>query len=272
MVGFSRREAGAISAWFDRLSLRARAIILVGLALLVILLVQGVLNGQEEARLIRAVPDDVPASPTLMRFATDHGRGIFATHCASCHGSEGLGRTSQGVPNLTDSDWLYGEGEASDIEQVVLYGIRTPNSRTWRLADMPAFARARPYSREPTMKPLTPGDISDVMQFLRLLGRQPADSTVAARGAAIYAGRGGCYDCHGNDGRGDPSVGAPNLTDAVWLYGDGSNKWLFDSIAYGRAGACPAWFNRLSPVQIREVALYVYALSRDGAQPKQSLP
>ncbi len=273
MVGISRKDIGAVARWIGGLGARTRLFLLATLVLLVVLAVLAVLNGQQDARLVKLDPDDAPAHPELMRFAAERGRGVFQGKCASCHGPQGQGRHTLGAANLTDKDYLYGAGDVSDIEDVVLYGIRAPNSRTWKLADMPGFARAKPYPREPTMKPLTPGDIGDVMQFLRSL--QPggkADPAAAARGAVVYGDRGGCYDCHARDARGDEAIGAPNLADAVWLYGDGSDKWIYDSIAYGRAGVCPAWFDRLSPVQIREVSIYVYSLSHGSSQPRPSLP
>ena len=122
------------------------------------------------------------------------------------------------------------------------------------------------------MKPLKPRDIDDVMQFLRSLQGLKFDLQAATRGSVIYSDRGGCYVCHARDARGDGAIGAPNLTDAVWLYGDGSKPWIYNSIAYGRAGVCPAWFDRLRPAQIRALSLYVYSLSHGSAQPKPSLP
>jgi cytochrome c oxidase cbb3-type subunit 3 len=126
---------------------------------------------------------------------------------------------------------------------------------------MPAFARPVPYPQEPALQPLSPDDIDDVVAFLLTTeGRQPS-SDAAARGGAIFIGRGGCYDCHAPDARGDPGVGAPNLADNIWLYGIGRPDQIFTSIAFGRAGVCPAWSGRLRPGLIREIALYVHALA-----------
>ena len=125
--------------------------------------------------------------------------------------------------------------------------------------------------RRTFITPFDRGDIQDLIQFLHSVGGKPSDATSATRGAAIFAGRGGCWDCHAGDARGDPAIGAPNLIDSVWLYGDGSDKWIFQSIAQGRAGQCPGWSGRLSPVKIRELSLYVYSLSHGSAQPKPSL-
>ncbi len=272
MVGVSRRDIAAAARWFGGLSARTRGVILAVLAVAALGLTWVVLNARQEARLVRVDADSLPAQPALMRYAVDRGRGLFQSRCASCHGSDGQGRHTLGAANLTDKDWLYGEGEVSDIETVVLYGIRAPNGRTWKLADMPAFGTAKPYAREAAIKPLSPGDIRDVIQYLHSAAGKPADVLAATRGAGLFAGRGGCYDCHGGDARGDPAIGGPNLVDDTWLYGDGSDQWIYASISQGRAGMCPAWADRLSPAKIREVSLYVYSLSHGSAQPKPSLP
>jgi cytochrome c oxidase cbb3-type subunit 3 len=222
-----------------------------------------IMNHLTEARLLRADPNTVPASPALMGFALARGSPVFRAHCAVCHGAEGRGDPSRGVPDLTDNDWLYGTGQVSDIEQVVDYGIRSHNPKAWNLAEMPAFAHAVPSATE-KMGPLSPGDIRDVVEFLRSTQGLTSDTAAVARGSQIYQGRGGCFDCHASDARGDSAIGAPNLTDKVWLYGDGSRQAVFDSIAHGHRGVCPAWITQLRPGPIREAALYVYSLSHRG--------
>src|SRR5665213_4068997 len=169
MVGVSRRDIARAARWFAGLSARTRWLIVTGLALAAVGLVWAVLNARQEARLVRIDPDSVPGQAELMRFGVRRGRGLYQGRCASCHGSEGRGHYGRGVPNLTDKDTLYGQGDVSDDEGIVLYGIRAPNARTWKLADMPAFGAPLPYAREKTMKPLTPGDIKDVIQFLHSL-------------------------------------------------------------------------------------------------------
>ena len=272
MVGVSRRDLSAVARWFGGLGRRTRAAILVCLALAAVGIAWAIYTGHQDGRLVRADPDSLPAQTQLMSYAVGHGRGLYQSHCSSCHGAEGQGRHNLGAPNLTDKDYLYGDGEVSDIETVVLYGIRAPDSRTWRLADMPGFAKPVPYDREKAIKPLSPGDITDLIQFLHSIGGKTSEPAAATRGAAIFAGRGGCWDCHANDAKGDPAIGAPDLADDIWLYGDGSDKWIFQSIAEGRAGLCPGWSGRLSPVKIRELALYVYSLSHGSAQPQSSQP
>jgi cytochrome c oxidase cbb3-type subunit 3 len=213
-----------------------------------------------EARLLRADPDAIAADAGLNRFAIRRGAPIFHARCASCHGDHGEGDPTRGVPNLTDRDWLYGAGEVSDIERVVDYGIRARNPKSWNMAVMPALATPNPGG-EKGLQPLSPGDIDDVIDFLMQVERRPYDPAAAARGGAIYATRGACYDCHGADAAGDAAIGAPNLADRIWLYGDGSRAAIFQSIAQGRQGVCPAWIKTLSPAQIREAAVYVHSLS-----------
>jgi cytochrome c oxidase cbb3-type subunit 3 len=219
-------------------------------------------------QLLRADPDALPADAMLLRFAVQRGRPLFEARCAVCHGDAGSGDPATGVPNLTDDDWLYGTGRPAEIEKVIEYGIRSRNPKAWNLAIMPAYARPQPNPADKNIQPLTPGEIDDVIEFLmRRQGRQgrQADAAAASRGANLFTGHGGCFDCHSNDAQGDSAIGAPNLSDAITLYGDGSRDALHMSIAYGRQGACPAWINRASAASIRELALYVYSISHPGA-------
>jgi cytochrome c oxidase cbb3-type subunit 3 len=218
-------------------------------------------NGYIERKLLRADPDALPADAALLNFAVGRGEPLFAAHCAACHGANGVGDRVRGVPNLTDSAWLYGSGKIGEIEKVIDYGIRSGNPRTWNLAIMPAYARAQPNPSDKGIQPLAPGAIDDLVEFLlRVQGRQ-SDGASAARGAALFTGHAGCFDCHSVDAKGDSAIGAPNLTDAVTLYGDDSRGALAASIAYGRQGVCPAFIGRLSPAAVRELAAYVYFFS-----------
>ena len=198
---------------------------------------------------------------TLARWVEARAAPLYGRYCADCHGADFKGDASKGIPDLTDHDWLYGSGEVTEIERVILYGIRSGNGKGWNLADMPAYAREHPYARY-SIEPLTPGDIRDSVEFLRRLEGRPADADGAARGAKIYSGRGACFDCHGSDGSGDPAIGAPNLRDGIWLYGDGSRDGVFESIAQGHRGACPAWSRRMTAREARVLAIYVAMVSR----------
>jgi cytochrome c oxidase cbb3-type subunit III len=214
-----------------------------------------------EGRLLRADPNVLPSNPALMGFAVDRGRALFEVHCAACHGTQGQADPARGIPSLSDTDWLYGTGLVSDIEQVVRYGIRSSHPKTWNLALMPAYATPRPSPRDGAIQPLSPGNIRDLIEFLLSQQGRNADLEAAARGAGLFAGAAGCYDCHASDAKGDSAIGAPNLTDGITLYGDGSRESLTMSISYGRHGMCPAWVGRITPAGIREIALFVYSLS-----------
>jgi cytochrome c oxidase cbb3-type subunit 3 len=213
------------------------------------------------ARLLRSDPNVIPSTAALLAFAQPRGERLYKAHCSNCHGARGLGDSSRGIPDLSDNDWLYGTGQVSDIEQVILYGIRSNNPKAWNLAVMPAYAMAQPSARDSKIAPLSPANVRDVVEFLIYSQGRNADAAAAARGRAIFAGAGGCYDCHSLDAKGDSSIGAPNLTDRITLYGDGSRNSLSMSISYGRAGMCPAWIGSLRPAEIRELAVFVYTLS-----------
>ncbi len=234
------------------------------LALLVGAAVLGA-DSYAERQLLRADPDALPSDPMLLRFAAERGGPIYMAHCAACHDASGSGDPAKGVPNLTDDDWLYGAGRAAEIERVIDYGIRSRNPKTWNLAIMPAYARPRPSPADINIQPLSPSEIDDLVEFLMHQQGRSADANSASRGATLFAGRAGCYDCHSIDAKGDSAIGAPNLSDATTLYGDGSRGALHMSIAYGRQGVCPAWIDRVSAAGIRELALYVYSISHPGA-------
>jgi cytochrome c oxidase cbb3-type subunit 3 len=214
-----------------------------------------------EKRLLQANSNLIPGDPVLLAFAIRHGASVFASRCAACHGNDGRGDSQTGTPNLSDLDWLYGEGRPDQIEQIITYGIRAHNSKTWNLAEMPAFGRAVPSKTNPGLHPLSPAEIRDVVELILSVEKRPADWAARQRGEQIFKGRGGCDDCHGFDAKGDTSIGAPNLSDNIWLTGNGSRATIVRTITHGLNGVCPAWFGRIGPTAIREVSLYVYALS-----------
>lgn len=246
---------------------RALGFGVVALALLALAI--GWRQAETSAALLRADPDSVLASPRLRGLALPLGRAVYAAECAACHGKSGEGERDAGVPDLRDGDWLYGEGRAAEIEQIVRYGIRSRNPKGWNLASMPAYASARPYAAEP-IPPLTPAETDDVVQLLLRYEGRPADPTAARRGLAVYQ-KGGCWDCHGADGRGDPAVGAPNLRDAITLYG-GSSAALTHTIERGRHGVSPAFAGRLDPLRIRAVAVYVASLAHSAVSAPKAAP
>jgi len=233
-----------------------------GAAILLLLVVIsiGVHRHALQAAILRADPDTILADPRLAAFALDRGRNVYRRHCASCHGNAGKADQGFGVPNLTDDDHLYGSGQVSEIEEIARFGIRSGNKRGRNLASMPAYASAHPYALEP-LPPQSPQQIEDLTQrLLAFTGRQ-TDQAAADRGEKLFRTTAGCWDCHEFNASGDPSTGAPTLTDDIWLYG-GSHDDIYRSIARGRAGVSPSFERKLSVADLRDVAVYVANLSR----------
>ncbi len=187
---------------------------------------------------------DIERNPDLLQFAMTAGESIFGDNCATCHGAGGQGNT--GYPALVDDDWLWG-GSLSDIQTTLHYGIRALHPET-RNNVMQAFGKDG----------LLPADqISDLVDYvLTLSGRQSIPAAVA-RAAPVFAVQ--CAACHGEDGRGNKTLGAPNLTDAIWLYG-GERADIQKTLHSGRSGVMPAWTDRLSQEQITALAVYVHSL------------
>jgi len=190
--------------------------------------------------------EQLPSKPELMQLAVAGGKAAFRVNCVQCHGAGAGG--NPGFPNLNDDDWLWG-GNLKEIEQTITHGIRQPgDAQTRQMQNMPAFGRDGL---------LTAAQIDDVAAHVRVLaGKDPA-SPASARGAEIFAAN--CAACHGPAGKGNRQFGAPNLTDAIWLYG-GSRDTIAATIGRGPAGVMPAWQSKLDPVTIRMLAAYVHSL------------
>jgi cytochrome c oxidase cbb3-type subunit III len=163
------------------------------------------------------------------------GQKLFLNYCSQCHSSDGRG--SKGFPNLTDNDWLYG-GEAETIKASILNG---------RNGVMPPMGAA-----------VGPGGAKDMANYVRSLSGLAHDAAGAARAKPKFAI---CAACHGAEGKGNPALGAPNLTDSVWLYGS-SEATLIETIEKGRANVMPAHKDFLGEQRSHILAAYVYGLSR----------
>jgi cytochrome c oxidase cbb3-type subunit 3 len=202
--------------------------------------------------LARAPIEHLPANPTLLRAAQEGGRSAFKVYCSQCHGSGGAG--AKGYPNLNDDDWLWG-GDLKTIQQTLEHGIRQPGDDQTRLSQMPAFGRDGI---------LKPEEVQDVVSYVRLVSKQEPANASARRGTALFASN--CAVCHGNDARGSRAVGAPNLTDGIWLYG-GNRDAITETVANARYGIMPAWGSRLDPVTIKMLATYVHSLGGGEKSP-----
>ena len=215
---------------------------------------------EDQVLMMRTDPDVILNTPRLRDIALKRGRQVFAENCASCHGADAKGSRSKAIPDMTDDDYLYGQNTPSEIEQIVLHGIRAGDTKGWNLADMPGFAKAIPYTRE-KLPPLTPGQIGDLIAFLRAAnGNGDYDQARVDRGRTMFTTTAGCWDCHGGDGSGDPAIGAPNLVDGKWLKGNGSEADIRHTLERGLAGVSPAFFHRLPAYDARVVSVYVASL------------
>jgi cytochrome c oxidase cbb3-type subunit 3 len=163
------------------------------------------------------------------------GERLFMNNCAQCHGSDGQG--SKGYPNLTDGDWLHG-GSPDKIKETITLG---------RVGNMPPMALAVG----------TPDDVRNVAHYVLSLSGSPHDSLKAGFGKPKF---GACAACHGIDGKGNQTVGAPNLTDKIWLHGWGEQA-IVAMVNHGKQNVMPAQKDRLSASQIHVLTSYVWSFS-----------
>ncbi|PKP92074.1 MAG: cytochrome-c oxidase, cbb3-type subunit III [Alphaproteobacteria bacterium HGW-Alphaproteobacteria-16] len=185
-----------------------------------------------------------PKSP-LMQAAIEGGRAAFKVNCVQCHGSGAAG--TKGYPNLNDDDWLWG-GDMAAIHKTLEVGIRDPGNANTRISAMPAFGRDGI---------LQPAEVEDVVSYVLTLSKQQKVDPAARRGAKVYADN--CAVCHGPTGTGDRQLGAPNLTDPIWLYG-GDRESIRQTVHNSRNGVMPAWGERLDPETVKMLTAYVHAL------------
>ncbi|WP_432349777.1 cytochrome-c oxidase, cbb3-type subunit III (plasmid) [Shinella yambaruensis] len=202
-------------------------------------------------RIAGASLQEIAADDGLMRHVRETGRTLFIDNCAVCHGTRGTG--GPGFPNLAAKAWLWG-GEPETIAETIRIGINATNEET-RVSQMMAFGRDGI---------LDGTQVRAVAAYVRSLSALPmgaADRAQVEAGKAVFAAN--CVACHGEDGRGSTEAGAPDLTDAAWIYGSDAQS-VFTSIYSGRQGHMPHWEGRLSPVDIKLLALYVGTLGEDG--------
>lgn len=179
----------------------------------------------------------------LQRYAVAGGAAVFRTNCSQCHGSGAAGGI--GYPNLLDDDWLWG-GDIEQIAYTIRHGIRNDIDADAHWSQMPAYDDI-----------LSDDEIEQVVAYIGELSGQAYDPDLAALGAVTYADQ--CSACHGDNGLGDRAIGAPNLTDAIWLYGGDADS-LTTTISNARFGVMPPWGGRLSDADVNAVAAYVHQL------------
>ena len=208
-------------------------------------------NAELQARLASVDLTKIADDEALRNYAVQGGAAIFRNNCSQCHGSGAAGAV--GFPNLLDDGWLWG-GTIEDIAFTIRHGVRNEQSADTRYSEMPAFGRDEILSTE---------EIGQVVQYVRQISEQEYDAALATPGGEIYLNE--CAGCHLDDGSGDPIGGAPNLTDAIWLYG-GDVETLTETVSNARFGVMPAWAQTYNPgfglsdAEINAVAAYVHQL------------
>ena len=200
-------------------------------------------NTEINAQLVAAELNEIPSNPELAGYARSAGEAVFNTWCVQCHGREGGGNV--GYPTLSDDDWLWG-GTMEDIYLTTAHGIRNEDDPDARYSEMPAFGEI-----------LEDQEIVQVVNYVMSLSGEANDASMVEAGETVFLDN--CAACHGENGMGDIYQGAPNLADAIWLYG-GDYDALMHTVNYSRYGVMPPWSERLTEAQIRAVAAYVHQL------------
>ncbi len=196
-------------------------------------------------RLRAASLQEIVSDPVLFDFARAQGRAAFVENCAPCHGAGGGG--ARGYPNLNDNEWIWG-GKLNDIAQTLRHGVRSGDPDARQGAAMPAFGRDGI---------LKPAEIETIADYVRSLSNLPVPANAdPAAGKKLFTDN--CAVCHGEVGKGNREVGAPDLTDAIWLYG-GDKRAIVQSIWNGHGGVMPAWVGRLDEPTIKALAVYVHS-------------
>lgn len=208
-------------------------------------------NGDLMTQLANVDLASLPEDEALHSFAVNGGAAVFRANCSQCHGSGAAGVQASGYPSLLDDDWLWG-GTIDDIAYTVANGIRNEQSPDARWTQMPAFGEM-----------LSGEEIGQIVAHIQATSGQDHDATLASAGAPLFLDN--CSACHGEAGEGNRDMGAPNLNDAIWLYG-GDADTLTETITNARFGVMPAWSEEwrpaggLSAAEVNAVAAYVHQL------------
>jgi cytochrome c oxidase cbb3-type subunit 3 len=197
-----------------------------------------------EVQLANTPLNKVESNSDLLQFTLAEGKSAFGDNCAPCHGAGAQG--SKGYPNLNDDVWLWG-GTLDEILHTITVGVRSTSPDT-RQSQMPSFGRD---------SILKPEQINDLTEYVVSLSRRPADAAAVVRARKLFADN--CAACHGADGKGNKTMGAPNLTAGVYLYGP-RREDIHDQIWNGHGGIMPTWGTKLAPVTIKALAVYVHSL------------
>ncbi|MGJ8529476.1 cytochrome-c oxidase, cbb3-type subunit III [Maritalea sp.] len=186
---------------------------------------------------------DVLLDEDLRRFAVQGGKSAYKVYCSQCHGAGAAG--AAGFPNLNDDDWLWG-GTIEDVYATISHGVRYEADEDTRISDMPAFGEI-----------LETAEIRSTADFVASLSGIEHDETHVADGKVLFEEN--CAACHGEMGEGIQELGAPNLKDALWLYG-GTTDLIAQQISAPKHGMMPAWQERLGDATVKQLAVYVHSL------------
>ncbi len=189
--------------------------------------------------------EEIAASPAMLTFARAAGKAAFADNCAGCHGVGASG--AKGYPNLNDDEWLWG-GTLAELQQTIQYGIRSGHDQA-RMGSMPAMVRDGMIKRDEALV------LADYVRSIAGLAVEPKADL--KRGETLFAAN--CAACHGDRGTGNKDMGAPNLTDGIWLYG-ADKAAIVEGLTHGRGGVMPAWADRLDEPTIKALTVYVHTL------------
>ncbi len=197
------------------------------------------------AQLVNATLEQIESDLNLQQFALAMGESAFGDNCATCHGAGGRG--AKGYPMLADDIWLW-DGTVEGIQTTLQHGIRHYDDENTRRSAMPAFGRDGL---------LADTEIDDLVQYVTHLSGREANANAVTRAAPIFAQQ--CSTCHGPGGKGNRSIGAPNLTDQEWLFG-GEPRDIQSTIYNARNAHMPAWQGRLDDATIKALSVYVHSL------------
>ena len=207
-----------------------------------------VLNDQRSVQMSKLLSvgsiGDVERDPQLLEYAMNAGASLFGDNCATCHGAGGQG--FKGYPSLVDDEWIWG-GKLPEIQRTLHVGIRSEHPET-RVNVMQAYGELGILNRD---------QIGDLVEHVLSISGRDANPEAAARGVELFAQQ--CAACHGEGGSGNQELGAPNLTDSIWLYG-GERSDIAETLRYGRGGVMPYASERLTDEQITALAVYVHSL------------
>ena len=196
-------------------------------------------------KLDNATLEEIRTQSDLLEFALAGGRSAFNVNCSQCHGSGAQG--FPGYPNLNDDEWVWG-GTMEQIQYTITHGVRNGTDDGAHASDMPAFLRDEILGKD---------EVRDVAEYVLKISGQDHDSSASQQGEAVFAEQ--CAACHGEDGSGDPEVGAPALNNGIWLYG-GDRDTVVKSISNSRGGVMPAWGQILDAATVKQLAVYVHSL------------